>query len=54
MRYPLFYIILKVHRDKLYNETNESSNSIVVAASPHECLIHTINCMYRKLPPEDE
>ena len=27
------------------------SISIVVAASPYECMIHTINCMYSKIAP---
>ena len=32
------WYVLRIHVD-----------SIVVAASPHECVIHTINCMYSKI-----
>ena len=37
-----------------YRGSTLSSTSIVLAASQSGCMINAIDCMYSKLPPEDE
>ena len=51
---PITFSVIVLY-NKLYNKTNKMhflefySISIVVAASPHDCVIHTINCMYSRI-----